>query len=374
MEPGDAEFSRVFKSFHIGAMRMLGRGSPVHPELKEIDAVWKSFLDWLKSEAGVYWISGIVGSGKNGLDEFVVLKSLHDGIKNRDSWEFLERHLKTLLDEIDALYADMWKRLNHDVYREAAAKYFLLAIATRKFRLGIEIGIPGALSVEAACRLMDIVQCAGLLVVRASQLTRDMAELEPERALCAPAFATVDFLHRAAYDFLVDTEAGKQVIGHSKMTLAQAGLAMLRAALAMVWFVNRNLGGYATCEEWLQALASLSSQEECNPSEIVATIRAAGKVYEKHYLEGFLHTRYGPRVPFLSLAIQIHNLDSFTGPLIEEATPAQATEILRAGWWFSRIWDNYIVPPQQQCRGFFWPALILMLPPTALWDSASISH
>lgn len=39
------------------------------------DKSWDSFIDWLKSDSNIYWISGKAGSGKSTLVKFIVSDS-----------------------------------------------------------------------------------------------------------------------------------------------------------------------------------------------------------------------------------------------------------------------------------------------------------
>ncbi|KAH7303864.1 hypothetical protein B0I35DRAFT_364273 [Stachybotrys elegans] len=199
-------------------------------------------------------------------------KSLLDGMNHGDNEEYLQSRLKQLPGKINELYEDMWKRLNGDeaIYREAAARNFLFAIASVDFpqflfhdlfhsggyeryprpylldmlyahdarqRSGLEgrnDGDPAAFAKLCDRTERDIrVQCAGLLAISPleTDIERDCLIKSWWKPWMGKAFGHVGFVHRTAYDFLMDTQAGRDILKHANLTVAQAPFTLLQGML-----------------------------------------------------------------------------------------------------------------------------------------------
>uniref|UniRef100_A0A8H7NQQ7 NACHT domain-containing protein n=1 Tax=Bionectria ochroleuca TaxID=29856 RepID=A0A8H7NQQ7_BIOOC len=66
LDPQDASFERVFFSYTNVINRKCS------PETGEIDVVWQSFVDWLRSNQPLFWIQGKPGAGKSTLMKYIV--------------------------------------------------------------------------------------------------------------------------------------------------------------------------------------------------------------------------------------------------------------------------------------------------------------
>jgi hypothetical protein len=66
LDPQDASFERVFFSYTNVINRKCS------PETGEIDVVWQSFVDWLRSHQPLFWIQGKPGAGKSTLMKYIV--------------------------------------------------------------------------------------------------------------------------------------------------------------------------------------------------------------------------------------------------------------------------------------------------------------
>jgi hypothetical protein len=71
-DPEDAIFNRIFQSFENTAeSKETTVPTTSDTRLEEIDTVWHSFTDWLKSDEYLFWIQGKPGSGKSTLVKFI---------------------------------------------------------------------------------------------------------------------------------------------------------------------------------------------------------------------------------------------------------------------------------------------------------------
>jgi len=179
----------------------------------------------------------------------LALKSIHRGIANGDSQHEVLKRLNSLPDDLNALYKDMWNRLNadKDIYREDAAGYLNMALHKASIEdfdevlyalemmLAVEQSLTrkltkgwGSLSKQDMHAILFTkvpsfvksieVRSAGLLEVHGKD----------------PRHATVSLVHRSAKEFLCGTSDGQQLLGYDKSTqqnhehnLDKAGIARL---------------------------------------------------------------------------------------------------------------------------------------------------
>lgn len=174
----------------------------------------------------------------------LVVKQLKRGISNRDSDEELSRRLDATPVDLFELYKDMWLRSNedHSIYRRISSAYFrLTSLLHKKFlpvympclmaerlpMFELAAGSDPMLTnwiltddqptphkqLHEACRTTAArveASCGGLLEVYHDPSTRP-GELWHSSPACLDheLSLSVDFVHRTAYDFLVDTEEGR---------------------------------------------------------------------------------------------------------------------------------------------------------------------
>ncbi|ENH64022.1 hypothetical protein FOC1_g10002625 [Fusarium oxysporum f. sp. cubense race 1] len=196
-------------------------------------------------------------------------KSVTSGIMNGDNKEILSQRLTELPDELESLYQTMWERLNGKsrVYRQTAARYFRFVIADGwktglrdKNRLFHFISEPNLAQLSLAIKVEDGLifspkanerelselnalcdatesdiqtRCAGMLQVGGqSGFTEDEDDLP--KAIY-PLTRSVQFIHRTAHDFLVDTEAGQSIVNYksNETTSMDTGLKLLTCRLIL---------------------------------------------------------------------------------------------------------------------------------------------
>ncbi|ROV92860.1 hypothetical protein VSDG_06406 [Cytospora chrysosperma] len=186
----------------------------------------------------------------------LVLKSFRRGLSNGDTWDELQRRLDIVPMDLMDLYRDMWSRLNDDsaIYKETAALYISLIIRYKALG-GIKFPIfygkseqltvidfmaasnsrseiddflgqsakVSSLDLEKKCEqtIKNInIRCAGLLNIYPRNGTVDLSRSEWWQPVCRETsygcllrylLMEVDFVHRSAYDFLIDTEDGQKI-------------------------------------------------------------------------------------------------------------------------------------------------------------------
>lgn len=251
-------------------------------------------------------------------------KSVTSGIMNGDNKEILSQRLTELPDELESLYQTMWERLNGKsrVYRQTAARYFRFVIADGwktglrdKNRLFHFISEPNLAQLSLAIKVEDGLifspkanerklselnalcdatesdiqtRCAGMLQVGGqSGFTEDEEDLP--KAIY-PLTRPVQFIHRTAHDFLVDTKAGQSIVNYksNETTSMDTGLKLLtcRLILAKTFY---ELGVVADCCDAIRDCNRLNNRG-ASPDAILEILKVTKDLYEN----GTLDDRGGP--------------------------------------------------------------------------------
>ncbi|KAE8444628.1 hypothetical protein EG329_014376 [Mollisiaceae sp. DMI_Dod_QoI] len=239
----------------------------------------------------------------------LALKSLEEGFGNNDDISDLNHRLDLLPNGLHELFKNMWDRLgeNKVIYQEKAAEYFNIALEAH-WRgekdsyslsiLGVMVALDSAIQEEfleretrpgldymrSRCQLTkDHVQakCAGLLECT----TLDLEELPdppgppgPYDALLPFLYLQVNFIHRSARDFLLDTEDGRQMLTHDHSTKEDRLVRLLHADLVAGQIFNvagqKRLGSTYNIGSFLNSIASLRhGLSAARESELLSTTR-----------------------------------------------------------------------------------------------------
>lgn len=235
----------------------------------------------------------------------LVLKTLRSGLTNGDDWGELLQRLEILPSTLQELYNQMWLRLNEDepLYRKQAAFYFRLNLDM--YWLG-DVGFPilpamalasnqstvtailDSRSKVSAGELIRLclktcgqlqVRCAGLLELRTeggaildlNYIKSDIAAKggSINGALERLLSIEINFIHRTARDFLLDTREGQSILGCEEITREDQALRYLRA-VAAASVILRNVPAIDKYEPSIEAflkrlyglLPSMSRTEE----------------------------------------------------------------------------------------------------------------
>ncbi|KAI1860955.1 uncharacterized protein JN550_011110 [Neoarthrinium moseri] len=200
----------------------------------------------------------------------LAVKNLMSGLENSDSDEDLILRLHDLPTEISRMYYEMWARLNKNtkVYRESTAKYLNLLIAHRELedyasKQGYSnkparvLEIMGATNLSLQSRLFTTGQVPAAEVINDQyDRTRELIDMRcvglvdttplwkarsiprnnhPEECLKPSLIPDLSlratFIHRTAYDFLVDTEEGHHIRAYDSSSVGERYLQVVRGQL-----------------------------------------------------------------------------------------------------------------------------------------------
>ncbi|CAH0045714.1 unnamed protein product [Clonostachys solani] len=298
----------------------------------------------------------------------LTMQSVENGIENEDSDEFLITRLKDLPSDITDLYTDMWKRLNQDskVYRESAALFFKFLIRFQELKnadaaADISLRLEDVSLFDIACwkdenlqeRLLNVgyetsseeivgvcervkkdirIRCAGLLEVQPLDYSVEFEFDNVSRC--------VDFVHRTAHDFLVDTEAGQQILSYGKLSATETLTQITKGAFCKSRIKTRaeGLGKARDPMRVLECLSRFQSDENDWVNEASEWLAMA----ESFYNAGLLQERVLPRPSFLGHMVFFPDLYDAAMPLFQKAEASAATEVLRLWQWggFFDFWED----------------------------------
>lgn len=307
---------------------------------------------------------------------YLATRSLKNGLGNFDSEEMLLSRFDELPDELEKLYADMWRRLNEDnpIYKRTAAKYFRLALQ-REPRGSFEpdpsaresltslslltlttshtskaedlllygenkINMNDVLSLSRNTEHEVDTRCAGLLDVRPNPYdylrrtqkrvfnikdkTEELEEVVPflDREIV--------FIHRTAHDFLTDTEAGKAILQYDTSTQLELRLIMTKGLLGCIrafdcnGFTNEKFDSSSNFKGVLGQLNQLATLfGEKGKSEAFSLLPIAERLYDSSILNDNRPLREF-EAPFISHVAAYSELDDY---VIESLKRSESTEL-----------------------------------------------
>lgn len=221
---------------------------------------------------------------------YLTVTTIVNALEEGQTFEDLKSHIENLPADLSDLFVDMWDRTNdnNSHLKRRAALYFQLALAVtapnpysieplspfimmvatnRGIRNRIsEPDSSGPMPVEqliGECErtMQDVMaRCAGLLVC--SKPTIDYTIDFPESPIPWPQYGEeyeklvpyvfetpqYSFLHRTVRDFLIETDTGKNILGHGHLTGNSARLKLIEAHL-----VNSQLFRHPICTVYLRS-------------------------------------------------------------------------------------------------------------------------
>ncbi|EXL96734.1 hypothetical protein NOF04DRAFT_9406 [Fusarium oxysporum II5] len=285
-------------------------------------------------------------------------RSVINGITNGDDQKILSQRLQELPEELESLYQKMWERLNGNdrVYRETAARYFRFVIADgwgttlynkdgsyaymrepNLIQLSLAINVEDSfifppkadakklfeLTALCAATESDVqTRCAGMLqVARHSALDEKLAEF-PDAMY--PLTRQVQFIHRTAHDFLIDTEAGQSIVNYksNETTSVDTELKLLKCQLSLINTWYHELGVASFVSDALRDCNRLNNKG-ANPNTILEALNIIKDLYENGALinpQSWAPTRSFPCVAAFSL-------DSFEDFVISSFVPTPSPEL-----------------------------------------------
>jgi len=291
----------------------------------------------------------------------LVIKSLRRGLANGDSQSEIEARLRTMPADLARLFEDMWLRLNEDcdIYRQDAAFYFHLVLASNKlhpgaclFSYGRKISIfdlavakddtiqstvaeisetvsLDLLKQKCECVVRDLdTRCGGLLQPRPA-LDSDRSDDPDAQFLEIYCKMGVDFVHRSAYDFISDTPTGQSILRAQNLTWEDAFTRLFTASLFrcrlrtakipaapnhipqdfIIWLGSEQRNGVphttiyrllSLCQQWYSDFEQQNQKSE--PAFFVCAAREGLASSVQMHLEAPRHAPWNPR--YLSNVLQ----------------------------------------------------------------------
>ncbi|KAF4455103.1 hypothetical protein FALBO_15712 [Fusarium albosuccineum] len=297
-------------------------------------------------------------------------QSVIRGVQNKDSEDLLVSRLEQLPDTLEDLYADMWKRLNEDepIYRALAATYLRFIVGPWKTRrhhrdsfgwmnLG-RMDEPSLLHIvcarnpeiqkrlltmsnnesvydelEAICDRTENnihTQCAGLIEsISLEPSSRVPPEMRKHRAWSM--MKRLDFVHRTAHDFLVDTEAGQQILSHSPLSHFEISFSMFKGALCWLRLLSHTFDASYDTMDAASGLNWLLTPRDERKNGMKSAMELVS-IMQSFHREGILSSggvRW-PQAPFLA---QIAGVESVFVQVMENTNDIPATDILQELPW-----------------------------------------
>lgn len=302
----------------------------------------------------------------------LAIRSLVDGLENGDSEDELIERLDGFPRELSRLYYDMWTRLNENVniYQKSAAKYFNLLIGAvfindqitertpislidsplegggsvfqlvaaadpnvQTALLSLKLGMSEQ-DLDTACSKLRndiLVRCAGLVEIRKTSETSP-GNLRPffwkssDGMLESHISSRVTFVHRTAYDFLIEDEEGCRIRQYDLSSLDEQVIQIVKGELAASRMYR--LRGHNSVFGVLLALSTIEIPKFTE--EINQLLQLCWEWYDEGYLAPDERDIHHAKPHFLAVA-SLPPFSNFVVSRIEESLQPSvlATEILR---------------------------------------------
>ncbi|KAI1627263.1 hypothetical protein EDD37DRAFT_606085 [Exophiala viscosa] len=302
--------------------RRLGAGIPMAVDDYELSRLRRDLSNW--SEGIFLWVR-------------LAVKTALDGIRNNDNLEELKARLQQVAGNLEALYQNMWDRLNEGkkLYRTEASLILNHVLAC----LGLyDFGSTGA----GKCSVLDVL----LLLDRGVRQTHlelgtlpshielrqkcesvehrvltptDVSEMRTTRTSGQPHmlkkyyYNKIRLIHRTARDFLLDTQASRELLSHHPWTRAEALAVYLQTELVALrtGIITANLMKVVRFLQIMRlAELGVNSVPLLNGLDLACTLDAPGSGSAKNAKHWVLRLEAGDR-PTLG-----HSLD-FVGLVVE---------------------------------------------------------
>lgn len=308
-------------------------------------------------------------------------ESLTRGIENGDDEEILVDRLKELPEELETLYEAMWLRLggNNRVYRETAAKYFNCAVYG-----GWDHGIsfksatttwhskhtptlahlslvtkarsqmffpprPGMEDLQWLNTLCDMTaddiktRCAGMLrigrpSIRQYESLKDIDVASEMLPLTRP----VEFIHRTAHDFLVDTESGQAILNYrtDARALLNLHIDLAKSWLYLVCLYSHSIAGFVQNFSWaVKYYVSLES-EGASQCTVLSLLCAIQDLYEAGAINLDITTK---RFSLPLIVVFGTYFKSFEHTFLSHCVRPDTTDLLNASLRGIAVFDGYML-------------------------------
>jgi hypothetical protein len=289
----------------------------------------------------------------------LALKSIQRGCSNSDDWEQILLRTVKLPGDLDDLYRSMWSRANVDrgIYEERGAFFLNLILEAQKFSApvfknghisALELMMASDTSVAAAVierktrptaevrkfttedlqrmcmSMMKKIEshCGGLIEFKHEKEREEYCYYGKWEDIIPLSNTEVVFIHRTAYNFLVDTKEGRDILVTDKSPLEDRIINLLYATLA-----QRSLWGFKTCfdngyqdavddQYWYERILFElgSSGSNVSANKTATLLSSFEKFWRSKYVDGL---RYSNGLDLLGKAAQYGLLDFVEAKLNE---------------------------------------------------------
>ncbi|KAL6915455.1 hypothetical protein FSHL1_006905 [Fusarium sambucinum] len=308
-------------------------------------------------------------------------QSIIRGIKNKDSEELLMSRLEQLPEKLEDMYYDMWKRLGEDepLYRNSAARYmrFMVGFQSMKTKRAYAL-CPGF---DKSSQLTVIrMACASRPDVRRTLTTlTEEVDYDMLDALCESVENTIltncaglleaypsphlsffhnplskmtrriEFVHRTAYDFLINTEAGRKILSNSEMSGCEVEVLMFDGFLCLLRILHHAFDGRYPSTQVVEMLPRfLTLQDSESDKEKVKDLWTTIRSF---YVNGILANNYDyyqwPPSPFASATATLGTIFDLE---VKDMNSNMATSVLQNIPWHIIRWDERSAVPMSGLR------------------------
>ncbi|KAK1777057.1 hypothetical protein QBC45DRAFT_331542 [Copromyces sp. CBS 386.78] len=237
----------VFKK-QLGAMPSLRLQDLTRPDMEKYakDELLSNEVVGLKDQAEYRKLVNKLCDMSDGVFLWTALavRSLSRGLTNEDDISELYARLEKMPKGLYALYKDMWERLNEDqdLYKKEAAQCFNLVMHWQrmpshefskrctKFHLLASLDP----SISRACLNDDKPRFSSDLEAACKRIGKRV-EIRSAGLLELGDQGSIDFIHRSALEFLMDTPEGQQIMAHDKSTPNELRSWLLQADVARAY-------------------------------------------------------------------------------------------------------------------------------------------
>lgn len=308
----------------------------------------------------------------------LALESIKRGLRHNDRKDVILSRLRKLPTGLEELYADMWGRLGEDkdIYQREAAHYFNLLITNRtlgeKYREASRtshFGWPltpfqmmlaqddelqrNLLNRSYELQLSELekncsdmtksvsIKTAGLLTTQAnSSFCAGLRVREEYSQLKKHATSKIEFIHRTLFDFLTDTESGRDILAqaqadHVYVQLATIMLCQLRIMENFVrkpYFIHfQSELDIGTCLHYFRWLLSQAQRKDSFSHERVfnTLLPAFETLFEASLIPWDQWPKRYPRPCFDILLLGDPAFQQFTRERLKSKGASYATCVLR---------------------------------------------
>ncbi|KIL88250.1 hypothetical protein FAVG1_08329 [Fusarium avenaceum] len=308
-------------------------------------------------------------------------ESLTRGIENGDDEKVLVDRLKELPGELEALYEAMWLRLggNNRVYRQTAAKYFNcvvyggwdhgisfrsdrstwhskhtptlahLSLVTKARSQIYFPPRPGREDLKWLSTLCDTTandiktRCAGMLRIGSPSIrqyeSRKDIDVAPEML---PLTRPVEFIHRTAHDFLVDTESGQAILNYrtDARALLNLHIDLAKSWIYLVCFYSHSIAGFVQNFSWVMKYFVRLESEGASQCTVLNLLCAIQDLYDT----GTIHLNITTKRFCLPLKVFFGTyFTSFEDTLLSHVVRQDTADVLHASLQGIAALDGYLL-------------------------------